>query len=135
MGPCRTVQDIKVHTSRRFPEFFPPEVIVLDEKCIAQLENQLPAPMRVKILLQGEDRTQRFWELAFEDFSTFGDLERASRCLEEVNKLEPEYESRKLLESAEMGETLECKIQYERRNATLVQEYIILAKNVAGLLG
>ena len=91
--------------------------------------------MRVKILLQGEDRTQRFWELAFEDFSTFGDLERASRCLEEVNKLEPEYESRKLLESAEMGETLECKIQYERRNATLVQEYIILAKNVAGLLG
>ena len=62
--------------------------------------------MRVNIVLQGEDRNQRFWELAFEAFSFFGDLERAraSMCLEEVKKHEPEYESRKLLDSAQIGE-------------------------------
>ena len=59
--------------------------------------------MRVNIVLQGKDRTQRFWELAFEDFAYFGDFERAGRCLEEVKKHELVYESRKLLESAEMG--------------------------------
>jgi len=105
LGPCRTVHDIKVHTSRLFPEFLPPEVIVFDEKHIAELENQLPAPMRVSVVLQEEDRNQRFWELSFEAFSLFGDLEWATRCLEEVEKHEPGYKSRKLAESARSGET------------------------------
>ena len=104
LGPCRTVQDIKVYTSLRFPEFFPPEVIVLDENA-AKLVNKRPAPGRVSVILLAKDRNQRFWELSFEAFSFFGDLERASRCLEEVEKHEPRYKSRKCAESAKMGET------------------------------
>ena len=118
LPPCRTILDIKVHTSLRFPEFFPPEVIVLDEKCIAELENQLPAPTHVSVVLREEDRNQRFWELSFEAFSVIGVLERAIRCLEEVEKHEPKYKSRKWAKSAKSGEAQECKIPYERRNVT-----------------
>ena len=88
----------------RFPVFFPPEVIVLDEKHAAELENQLPAPVSVSVVLQGEGRNQRFWESAFEAFSFFGDLERERVCLQEVKKHEPEYVSRKFFQSAERGE-------------------------------
>merc|ERR1719158_1673163 len=103
LPPCRTVQDIKVQTSLRFPEFLPPDIIVLDENHIAELKNDLPAPMRVSVVLQEEDRNQRLWELAFEAFSFSGDLERASACLEEVKKWDPEYDSDKLFDSATDG--------------------------------
>merc|ERR1719158_2826006 len=110
LPPCRTVQDIKVQTSLRFPEFLPPDIIVLDENHIAELKNDLPAPMRVAVVLQAEDRNQRFWESAFEAFSFSGDLERASACLEEVKKHEPEYDSRKLCASADVGETFIIRV-------------------------
>ena len=74
------------------------------------MANQLPCPVRVSVILQKEYRNQRVWELAFEAFSFFGDLTKASACLEEVKKHEPEYDSRKLFQSAEVGETLECII-------------------------
>ena len=75
------------------------------------MEDQLPAPVRVSVVLQeNEDRNQLFWESAFEDFSLFGDLERARTCLEEVKRYEPEYEFRKLCASAEVGKTRESKM-------------------------
>ena len=98
--------------SLRFPSFLPPEVLVLDENHAVKLEDQHPAPVRVSVVLQEEEnRNQLFWELAFEDFSLFDDLERASMCLQEVKKHEPEYNFRKLYQSAEVGKTLESKIQ------------------------
>ena len=101
---------MKVRTSLLFPEFLPPEVIIVDENRAAELENQLPAPVRVSVFLRKEDRNQRLWELAFEAFSFFGDLERAGACLEELKKHDPEYNARKLFQSAKEGETLESRI-------------------------
>ena len=77
---------------------------MFDEKCIAQLENHVPAPTHVSVVLQEEDRNQRFWELSFEAFSIFGDLKRASWCLKRVENHEPMYKYRKCAESVKMGE-------------------------------
>ena len=96
---------------------------MFDAKYDRPLENECAAPTRASVVLKKEDRNQqRVWELAFEAFCIFGDLEQASMCLGEVRKHEPGYDYRKLFQSARLGEALESKIPYHTNGVMLVQE-------------
>lgn len=100
---CRSVLDIKVRACRQFQGALPPDIAVLSDGSI--LHDDLPAPSLVSVIFSERDRSKpAFWDAAFVAYAKFGDRRESAACIEELEKHEHDYASRKFLDSARSGD-------------------------------